>query len=136
MILSLSSRASTNSLWSIAPAIEFYILSNPQAFRIFNLSQSINLRPLRCCWYGRHSDMVDISLHFYLKFLISFLQAIYTLLSFPTNLCTSQLVFAIDFISHVFNKSLKKRRKKVVFSSEYFKNYILYCLTQFIHSLK
>ena len=50
---------------------------------------------------------------------------------FPTNLCISQTIFAIDFISHVFKKKFKKRKKSLVFSSEFFKIIIFFiCLTQ------
>ena len=64
-----------------------------------------------------------------------------------TNSCISQLVYAIDFISHVFNKKKKKKKKErkslfcffvdfFLFLSEKFFNIIYLFLTQVLKLIK
>ena len=68
---------------------------------------------------------------------VSYIQLFTPYHHFSTILCISQLVFAIDSISHIFNESLKKKKKRSCFSSEYFlKLYSSFVLHKFIHSLK
>ena len=133
ILSSLSSLQHQNSLLFIPPATELWNCL-PLHIRI-----SSSLSTLKNTFNQFYLNSISslVTVHFKLS-PCHHLLLIHVSYIFSTNLRISQLVFAIDFISHVFNKVLKEE-KKSCFSLNIFFIIFFICLTQvysFIEMIK